>query len=372
MNQNIFGGATLRAPQYEARFVKNVFKQMNKNTGELEYLLELQDGNVIPQDEAELIHALKIKLFTHTDMDGIGSYVLASEYFGKENVDVEYHSYNSINESFEKFLNEKKYLDYDYCFVTDISINTELAVRVEEITKVEETSTVFALLDHHGTRAELNQFKWCLETEFKPDSTTQTCGTELFYEYLQKVFGMDSSENKDQFVKLVCNYDTWRWVKMGEAGVMCKQVNDLFLLQNREVFADWCLDIFNKGNVFPVLSETDKYLLSIRQNEIDSYVISKAREMKIIPYKGYQMGVVFADKFHSELGNTLCEKCEAIDFVAIINMPNRISFRTIKPEVNVGEIAKELGGGGHPASSGTPIKDGAFEVLISRLFDILP
>ena len=40
----------------------------------------------------------KIKLFTHTDLDGIGCAILAYLAFGRENVDVEYCDYSNVND----------------------------------------------------------------------------------------------------------------------------------------------------------------------------------------------------------------------------------------------------------------------------------
>ena len=80
------------------------------------------------------------------------------------------------------------------------------------------------------------------------------------------------------------------------------------------------------------------------------------------------MGVVIADKYHSELGNKLCIMNKDIDFVAIINMDTSISYRTVRDNVNVGEIAKELGGGGHPKASGSQIDKIIVNNLIESLF----
>ena len=45
-----------------------------------------------------------VKLFTHTDLDGIGCAILAKLAFG-DNVNIEYCNYDNINESVKKFIN---------------------------------------------------------------------------------------------------------------------------------------------------------------------------------------------------------------------------------------------------------------------------
>lgn len=47
---------------------------------------------------------MRIKLFTHTDLDGVGCAVLAYLAFGYENVDVEFCSYDNVNQKVLKFI----------------------------------------------------------------------------------------------------------------------------------------------------------------------------------------------------------------------------------------------------------------------------
>lgn len=65
-------------------------------------------------------------------------------------------------------------------------------------------------------------------------------------------------------------------------------------------------------------------------------------------------GVVFADKYISELGNELCKLNRELDYIAIVNMSTRsVSYRTIKDDVDMDMIAKKYGGGGHPKAAGS-------------------
>ena len=79
-------------------------------------------------------------------------------------------------------------------------------------------------------------------------------------------------------------------------------------------------------------------------------------------------GVVFADKYISELGNELCKLNRELDYIAIVNMSTRsVSYRTIKDDVDMGMIAKKYGGGGHPKAAGSK-----FDVYkLARFFDEL-
>ena len=71
---------------------------------------------------------------------------------------------------------------------------------------------------------------------------------------------------------------------------------------------------------------------------------------------GRRCGIVFAESNRSLLGNYLAQKyAYMLDFIVIINMQQGISFRSVKDEINVAEIASIYGGGGHVKASGAPM-----------------
>ena len=69
-----------------------------------------------------------IKLFTHTDLDGVGCAILAKLAF--KDVDISYCNYDNINEEVKNFITDKN--DIDMCFITDVSIEEEIAGYIEE------------------------------------------------------------------------------------------------------------------------------------------------------------------------------------------------------------------------------------------------
>ncbi|MCA1933570.1 MAG: DHHA1 domain-containing protein, partial [Calditerrivibrio sp.] len=66
-------------------------------------------------------------------------------------------------------------------------------------------------------------------------------------------------------------------------------------------------------------------------------------------------GVIFAEKYNSELGNHLIKKMN-LDYIIIINAQRKkISMRS-KPEVDISNIASANGGGGHKNAAGFTTK----------------
>lgn len=302
-----------------------------------------------------------IKLFTHTDLDGIGCAILAKLAFGTEVVDIEYCNYDDIDSKVEEYFNSGS--EYE-CHITDISINNELA------NKISNSEKKYQLLDHHPTALGLNEFGWCNVQIENEETNIKTSGTEMYYHWLVNNNYLSKNCALDRFVELVRNYDTWRWSTLGDKGMICKQVNDLFYLYGRENFIDWCITEIYEDS-FPYLYETDELVLEIEQNNIDNYIKKKNEQMLIIPLCGMTCGVVFAEKYFSELGNRLCQMRPEIDFVAIIDMSGTVSYRTIKDNIDLGKnVAKLFGGGGHAKAAGSRFVNGVQFDVINSIFKI--
>lgn len=303
-----------------------------------------------------------IKLFTHTDLDGIGCAILAKLAFGKE-VDIEYCDYDNVNEKVREYLYTRDD-SLSYIYITDISIN-------EEIAKLLDERGGTYLLDHHPTALELNKYPWC-KVIVEALNGLKTSGTEMFYHWLgtKESLNKDLENNKslDRFVELVRDYDTWRWSTLGEDGFICKQVNDLLYLYGRDKFIKWCISEIH-DNVFPRLYDADELVLKIKQNEIDEYIKEKNEKIITSPMCGHVCGFVFAEKYFSELGNKLCQMHPEIDFIAMINIDGTVSYRTVKENIDLGkDVAKLFGGGGHPKAAGSQFSEGIKLKVIENIF----
>lgn len=306
---------------------------------------------------------MKIKLFTHTDLDGIGCAILAYLAFGRENVDIEYCDYSNVNDKVGDFFVKGSHVEYNAVFITDISINNELAIYITN----EASEPRVHLFDHHATALGLNKYDWCEVSVMNDTLDIKTSGTELFYTYLRRHEQFDHLSinvigNIDEFVDIVRDYDTWRWKELGKEGIVCKQMNDLFYIYGREVFIDWALDQiltlkFYRGiSVFPIYSEKDMALLDQKQKDIDTYIEEKNKQLfHRVDEVGHTYGVVFAERYFSELGNRLCELNPDLAYIAMIDISSgTVSYRTIRDDIDVGgEIAHAYGGGGHPKAAGS-------------------
>lgn len=292
-----------------------------------------------------------IKLITHNDLDGVGCYIVARVLLDEE-IDVTYCNYGDVNEEVLKAIENENV--YSKIFITDISVTEEVA---NELDKIGEK---VVLLDHHPTALFLNRYSWAKVEEYF-DIEEKTCATRLLYDY----FNANGNVYLDTFVEKVRLFDTWLW-KEKYNDEDAKYLNDLRYILGKEDFANSLISkIKSKSTLF---NEFDLKLLAIKQREIDSYVEKKDKDLVVTEIRGYKAGVVIAESNQSELGNRLCEMHPELDLVAMVNQ-NGISYRTVKDNVNVSEIAKYFGGGGHPKASGSSVPKECLEGFIEALFN---
>ena len=83
------------------------------------------------------------------------------------------------------------------------------------------------------------------------------------------------------------------------------------------------------------------------------YLEEKKDKVIIRNINGYKVGIVFAERYRSNLGNYLAkEYSDSVDFICIINIARHISLRGIKVDKPVNKFAEIYGGGGHPYAAG--------------------
>ncbi len=311
-----------------------------------------------------------IKHFSHNDLDGYSCILLSQLVYGLENVSFAGCNHEEINEEVGKYLEDKEYLNYKHCYITDISINDELVSKINSIIKENpDLNEHFKLIDHHISAIELNEYDWC-HVEIKNEDDVLCCGTSLYFDYLRNTWKEDkvlTNPLLQTYVEKVRRLDIWDWQKLGD--IESKQNTDLFSILGKERFMEYWFNRLTTDMREFYFNDVHRLLLDIRQNEINDYIESK--EKKIIPKDilGYKAGVVFANRFQSELGNQLSELHPEYDFIALINVDGGVSLRTTKEDINLAtEVAAVFGGGGHAKASGMRVPSEVREMVINTVF----
>ncbi|WP_252241566.1 DHHA1 domain-containing protein [Clostridium sp. ZBS18] len=181
--------------------------------------------------------------------------------------------------------------------------------------------------------------------------------------------GLINKNKLFDFVENVRKYDTWLW-KEKYNDFTPKKLNDLFFILGYERFENEIINNLN-CNLYNTKNFIDenKLLLELQQERIDKYIEKKNKEIIEYDIAGNKAGVVFAEQFQSELGNKLSELNPQYDLIIMIG-DKTISYRTVKDNVNCGEIAKLFSGGGHPKASGSQISDKVKLEYIKSLFKL--
>lgn len=300
-----------------------------------------------------------IKLFTHTDLDGVGCAIVAKHVF--RDVDVTYCDYHNVNSIIEEFIKVTPVNKYEKIFITDISVNEQVAEALHRI-----YYNCVVLLDHHDTAKWLNKYHWAnvVEIESRFGQTRKTSGTSMLFDYCL-AHGVTHTLiiELGVFVEIVRRYDTWEWFNVYNSRIP-KQLNDLFGVIGRSRFIDRFM-----RDLSTQFTEAENMILEIRQEEIDRYIYQKEKSMIKGTIRGHRTGIIFADRFQSEMGNEIAKKHTDIDIVVIINPSKSISYRTAKKDIHCGEFAKLFSGGGHPYSAGSEISDITRQLIIGAVFN---
>lgn len=300
---------------------------------------------------------MKIKLFTHTDLDGVSCGVVLNYLNPTADIKILFCDYDNINDEVERFLSSKSYKIYDRVFITDISVNNKVAALIDNVSK--NSSTIFTLLDHHVTADWLNKYSWAkVQTNYSDG--TGTCGTSLLYDYFDSMCDINEP-CLGQFVTYVRLWDTWEWTKDKSKFRMSEYLSLLLNTMCKAEFIDtiiWTLEHNCEDGQFLLSDES----LNIVHKEIEhrnAHVQNALNTAQIIDdyARGVTFACVFSDDYESEIGNQLCIQNPGIMYAVIINLKSKtISFRTTSDSFNVAvELAIPLGGGGHPKSAGCPI-----------------
>jgi len=303
------------------------------------------------------------KLLSHNDLDGVGCGILAKLAFGKD-VRVRYNSVASLNREVEWFLenNDKE----TFLFITDLSVNEQMEKRLEVYYQANGN---IQMIDHHKTALHFNNYDWG-HVQIEDDEGKLTSATSLFYEFLVETKHIEPSNAIAEFVELVRQYDTWEWEKNDNHHA--QRLNALFFLISIEEFEEKMITRLKTSDHFQ-FDEFEVKVLDMEEHKIERYIRRKRRELVQSQVGELFAGIVYAESYHSELGNELGKEYPHLDYIAILNIGGkRLGFRTIHDDVDVSEVAGHFGGGGHAKAAGCSLNEEAYNQYVVETFHLEP
>jgi uncharacterized protein len=316
----------------------------------------------------------EVKHFTHSDLDGIGCLVIGKHLFTHTSPEV--CDYDNVNQKVQDFiltyLNKddgslkEEICPYELILITDISVDTETAMLLDVFQKKSETEVI--LLDHHPNLEWLNAMDWAVIYN-REESGLLTSGTRMMMKELAvhiSELSSDEREELEEFAETVRMYDTWDWNRQNI--LHPKRLNNLLYLIGRENF----IKRFTT-DLSTTFTESEDLVVDIEDEREKLYIERKKKELVKTSFYEYNVGIVFAEQFISTLGNEICNENEDIDFVIMINIGrSKVSYRSIRPDINVGAIAAKYfeGGGGHAYAAGSEFppeeRENVFKYLLEK------
>ena len=302
---------------------------------------------------------MKLLLSHIADLDGVTPVILLN--LVNENFDYELFEVGELSEFILNKIDTEYFNKYDQIFITDLGITKECAEKIIN----SKYKNKFKIFDHHESNYYLNQYEFA--TVMEEVNGFKECGTTLFYKYLVDAYN-NSVLTKDSvinFVELVRENDTWQFTDLKEDSM---NLNALFSFYGRDTYIDTYTKFLNENNNF-YFTDTELIILKSLNNEKQNYLESMKDKVLFRNINGYNIGVVFAERYRSELGHYLAEIYkDKIDFVCIINLTRHVSLRGIKEDKPVNKFAQLYGGGGHPQAAAMPYPVDLKEKIVDYIF----
>lgn len=273
---------------------------------------------------------------THNDLDGIGCAILMEKVF--PDIKTFPIDYRELPKVLPRVLEKAK---MDQVYITDIALTEELAKLCDDHGKVQH-------IDHHVSSKKVSdKYPWSL-------FDVKNCATYLLWKMLSQYANL---EDYKEFVELVDNYDTWGHGT--QPTEEAKDLNRLLKMLGPDVFA-----------------QRFKHKSSVKFNDVEEAIINVDKHMEerylqeAITYTqamrdkdGNIFLLVAAEQYTSSLANYLLQQFEEAEYVVILDMLHDKASLRSKGKVNVADLAKACGGGGHAKAAGFLMSDTAVKAF---------
>jgi len=283
-------------------------------------------------------------LVTHNDFDGVTCAVLFKAAW--PDGQVYFDDYKTVNNRLRELVLHNPDAEL---FITDISPEND----PELINQLTIHGKVL-LFDHHKTALPLAENDWATVD-------TSMCGAMLFFNWLNKQFPEGKELRKFGYLVWHANdYDLWNHISP-----LSKDINKLLTIYGRDKFIKRfleypCPEPFQPG---------EELLLVLEKEREDRYIQEVFNRSGKVhrDSSGRVFALVFAEQYTSQLGHYILDK-HPVDYVVIVNFLNgTVSLRSNQGGVDVSEIAKQHGGGGHPTAAGFTLPEACRESVVELL-----
>ena len=290
---------------------------------------------------------MKRLIISHiADPDGVTPIILSKLVF--EEIDYILSENKDVNDNVKNNLDK-----YDFIYVVDLNISEELADFIEANYKEK-----IMIIDHHLSCNNMNKYSF-----IEVNAEGKESGTSLYYKYLLNNYNNNllNRESTKMLVEHVRTMDIYDFSKTSKEEA--EKLEMIFKIYGKDRFIDKFYNVII--NDLELYSKEDLNLVELEKERIKRYIEEK--EFIEISLDNKRVGVVFAERYISELGNYLINKYDYLDYIVLINIDKKISYRG-NGKVDLSVIAKKFGGGGHVNAAGNCLPSGLKEKVIKEIF----
>ncbi len=268
-------------------------------------------------------------LLTHSDLDGVACAIIYAAATGR----VDYRLVE--NGSVDVAVREAIAAGAGDLILADHSVSEAMVAPIEEFIS---GGGRFRMLDHHKSALPLAQRGWATV-----DLTRSAAG--LLFDHLGR------PPRLAEFAALVEDHDLWI-----HSDPRSRRLAALLGLLGHERF----IERFTRR---PRVDFTDgeELLLEVEARRQADYIERKLAQAQTIEAGGVRWAIVFAESYRSELAEAMLDRLGA-DATAIVN-PAKATVSLRSRSIDVADVARPLGGGGHARAAaftaqGTEIEQG--------------
>ena len=297
----------------------------------------------------------KLLLISHiADPDGITPVILAKFVF--EKFDTLLLMPKEVDEKLKENIEK-----YEEIHIVDLPVSEEMAKEIEE---KEEWKNKLKLFDHHHGNLYLNNYSFAQVID--EENGRKESGTSVYYNYLTTIsdnefLHKNSTKGLVNQVRIIDTYDF-----KTEEDQNAHNIDALFSILGRQNYIDYYYNYIKEDDEFKY-REQDLFLIKLEQDKMNNYIEKREEEMLKTELDGYKVGIVYAERYRSDLGHHLAQKYPDLDFVMIINISSSISFRG-ENKVDLSLYSKKYGGGGHKNAAGCPLPPNLLQDITKLIF----
>lgn len=309
---------------------------------------------------------MKIKCFSHGDLDGVVSNLLMCKYFnmmGYGHSTETCSTGSDVDKKIKEYINSTfEYREDDIIIITDICMSYEVAAILDTLPNRK------ILIDHHGTSQEMlgkgkdegTDFSWATIKE--GDSATM-----MVHKYLNNLAN-NASTSKPELKTMLKEYraltfvtDLWD-TKSRQSPEFLNwkdSIEDVLALFNAIGTKDFKARFMANPNIN--LTEAERVRVTTLKRVKDNVMKYTNIIVRDMTYKGMpcKYGVCFSGLYRSEIAEYAFQNNPELMFVAIIDMNDlkgsfRRSNNLLVKDLDLTEVAKQYDprGGGHPFACG--------------------